>query len=143
MGEVLHADLPEGVAGPARVRAPDGGVASVAPAEGRWTFTPSLPGVYEATWDEEGREERALFAANVNSVESALGRIAPAELKRRLGDPRAEVVPAGELAAWLERAAPARAHLTAPLLLLALLLFVAETFLSAPRRRAESEEPVL
>lgn len=142
VGEVLQADLPEGVAARARVRGPDGGVASVAPAEGRWAFTPPLPGVYEATWDEQGREGRALFAANVNPAESDLRRIAPEELKRRLKDPRAEVVAAGELAAWLARAAPARAHLTAPLLLLALLLFVAETLLSAPRRRAESEELV-
>lgn len=143
VGEPLYADLPEGARGAARVRAPDGEIATVPPADGRWAFTPPLPGVYEATWDENGGEARALFAANVPPAESDLARIAPAELKRRLGDPRAEVVPTAELAAWFEDAAPTRAHLTAPLLLLALLVLVAETLLSAPRRRAQSEETAL
>ena len=141
VGQALRADMPEGASGAAEITAPDGEKAKVQPVGRRWVFTPRLRGIHHVTWREGGRELTASFGANVSPPESDLTRISAGELKRRLRALDAVVLREGELASYLEQATLARADLTRPLLMLALLILVIETFLTAPRQRSsESEE---
>jgi len=139
-GEAMRITLPEGADGECTVTGPDGQTETLKPKRGGWEYTPATAGVYEATWNAGGRRVREKFAANINPLESDLGRISEAELRRRLKSPGARVIRLEDLGDYLSGSASRRAGLGFPLLLLALIALAADTVLSARPSGSLDEE---
>ncbi|NSW56835.1 MAG: BatA domain-containing protein [Armatimonadetes bacterium] len=139
-GQALRIAVPIGSSGECAVTAPDGQVVTQRPQRGGWQYTPSIPGVYEAAWNEGSRRVRQKFAANVHPLESDLSRISVTELRRRLKAPEARVIRLEELGNYLSGRASRRVNLAFPLLALALIMLAADTLLSARPSGSLDEE---
>ena len=134
VGEPMCVPVPTGVAGPVEVTDPAGRRTVIQPNRQHWAFTPPAPGLYQVAWRKSGEVVRERFAANVPPDESDPARISPPELRRRLRDNAAKVLRPEELPGFLANTSLVPARLSVPLLLLAVLMFIAELLLSTQRR---------
>lgn len=139
-GQKMRIDMPAAAIGSVSVAGPDGRQSTVPAAARRWCYTPPVVGLYEARWKEGSHLRTARFAVNTNPLESDLRRLSRDELAQRFSTDRLVVVRHDELPAHLPRLAAARVDLAGPLLFLALMVLIAETAITLPRKPAAQSE---